>query len=297
MAKDPTRSIILVIGLLLFVALGGIGFLLDHLYRSPGLKSKVRELKEQVSCLERQLGLLEKSIDELEEQNDRFSVLNAGLNGTVAELSQLNSDFSELNKMLNQSNDRLSINNAELASNIATLEGHNKELRSIVGFINATSADFGQSVNKFTEFLDDGIQFYQASSLRSLELDYLMLIRNWDCDYRFHFLGEEFAANSIIAIGKENYPLVQSYIKERLFDEMCLDTSDWEQFMEADILKGPLEGMTTNNLIRGVRIYTRRALEYYFPDGGEVDAEGPSWHDWSRSDYQCDGLERTFRWM
>lgn len=296
MAKDFARPIIVIIGLLLFVAVGGIGFLVDQLLRSPGLKRKVNELKAQVNSLEKQVGLLEHAIDDLEYQNDRFSDLNAKLNGTVAELSQANRDFAQLVSQLDKSNAQLKKHNVELANTSVSLEEHNKELKSIVGFMNSTSSGLDQSMEKLTEFLDDGIKFYQSSSLRSLELDYIILIRNWDCDFRYYFLGEEFVTNGDVAIGGDQYQFVQSYIKDRLFDDLCLDLSDWELFMETAFLNGPLESMSTNQLVRGVRMFARQALEFYFPDGGEDNTDGPSWKDWSKADYSCSDLERTFRW-
>lgn len=292
------RPIILVLGLVLFVAFGGIGFLLDQFLRLPGFKRQIQLLEEQVAELETQVDRLELAVDDLSDENDRFSSLNGELNATVKELSIINGQFGLLNEQLNQSNAELERLNIELGNRTAEFQEHNEDLRSLVGFLNETSFELGQSVAALTNFLDDGVKFYQSSSLRALELDYLVLIRSWDCDYRDFFLGEDFTVDSSAPVGAERYPFVLSYVEDRVLDDLCLDSSDWEIFMEQEVVNGPIEELTTTHLIRGVQNYTTQALEFYFPsnDADEVNEATLKWRDWSDADYMCANLPRRFSW-
>lgn len=293
------RPVILILGLLLFIAFGGFGFLLDQFLRLPGFKRQIELLEAQVVELETQVTRLETAVDDLSDENDRYSSLNGELNATVVELSNINRQFGALNVQLNQSNVELARLNLELGNQTAEFQEHNEELRSLVGFLNQTTFELGQSVEALTDFLDDGVQFYQSSSLRALELDYLVLLRSWDCDFRDFFLGEDFTIDATASIGVERYPLVLEYVENRILDDLCLDSSDWETFIETVVVEGPIEELTTTNLIRGVQNYTTQAFQFYFPsDDDETSGPNPplQWSDWSDADYQCANLPRTFSW-
>jgi hypothetical protein len=288
--------VVIVIGLLLFVCLGGIGFLLDHFLRFPGLKNEVELLEAQIKTLESEVDRLEGAIDDLEAQNVRYADLNGQLNVTVGEFAKANAQFAGLNVQLNRSNVELQGISQDLGDHSAALVQVNNELLSIVDFINTTSSALFASLRELTAYLDDGIASYQASSLRALELDYMVMIRSWDCDFHTIFRGEPFEENSEVPIGVGAYAEVRSYLGDRLFDNLCLDVAKWEDFMESVILQAPIETMTTDVMTRGVETYTRKALEFYFPDGGEVLPGALTWTDWSAADYTCSNLDRSFTW-
>jgi hypothetical protein len=71
------------------------------------------------------------------------------------------------------------------------------------------------------------VQFYQSSSLHALELDYRVLLRSWDCDFHEFFRGDDFALDAAA-----RYPAVRSYVQDRILDDLCLNATDWEVFME-----------------------------------------------------------------
>jgi prefoldin subunit 5 len=79
----------MVLGLLLFVALGGVGFLLDQfLHHVPAYQRQIEQLTAQVQQLEARVMRLEGAVDELHPENDRYTTLNEELNATVVHLSK-----------------------------------------------------------------------------------------------------------------------------------------------------------------------------------------------------------------
>jgi hypothetical protein len=250
MKKDYAcaRSVVIAIGLLLFVCLGGIGFLLDRFLRFPGLKNQVELLEAQIKTLESEVDRLESAVDELAVQNVRYADLNGQLNVTVGEFAKANAQFAGLNVQLNRSNVELQGISQDLGNQTVVLEQVNQELLSIVDFINATSSVLFASLKELTAYLDDGIAFYQASSLRALELDYMLMVQSWDCDFRTTFRGLPFEADNQVPVGMEAYAEVRSFLSDRLFDNLCLDTANWEDFMEEVILQAPIETITTDDL-------------------------------------------------
>jgi hypothetical protein len=298
MAKDYScaRSVVIVIGLLLFVCLGGIGFLLDHFLRFPGLKNQVEQLEAQIKTLESEVDRLEGAIDDLEAQNVRYADLNGQLNATVGEFAAANTRFAGLNDQLNRSNVELQTISQDLGNQTAALEQVNQELMSIVDFINTTSSALFASLEQLTAYLDDGIAFYQAASLRAVELDYIVMMRSWSCDFRSTFRGEPFEVDDQVSIGLDRYDDVRSYLRDRLFDNVCLDIVNWEMYMANVVLQGTIETMTTDELTRGVANYTRQATEFYFPDGGKDVPGALEWTDWSAAEYACANLQRSFVW-
>jgi outer membrane murein-binding lipoprotein Lpp len=296
------RPVVLVLGVVLFVALGGVGFLLDQFLRQmPAYKRQIEQLTTQVEQLETQVTRLETAVDELHVENDRYTTLNQELNATVVELSTLNVQFQQLNGQLNQSNVELERLTTVLGNQTAEYASHNEDLRSLVGFLNTTGTELGQSVELLTSYLDDAVQFYQSSSLRALELDYRVLLRSWDCDFREFFLGDDFAVDATAVVGAVRYPAVRNYVQDRILNDLCLNVTDWEVFMARTIVvPGPVADVTTTQLVRGVQNYTTQALQFYFPhdDGnGTVSTTTLEWSDWSEAGYQCGNLPETFRWV
>jgi exonuclease VII small subunit len=289
--------VVLLLVLILFIALGGVGFLLDQFVRIlPGYKRKIAQLEAHVQELETQVTRLEGAVDDLHVENDRYTTLNEELNGSVMELSAINMQFQQLNEQLNQSNIELERLSGVLGNQTAEYASHNEDLRSLVGFLNSTGTELGQSVELLISYLDDRVQFYQSSSLRTLELDYRVLMRSWDCDFREFFLGDDFTVNAAVAVGATRYPAVRNYVQDRILDDLCLDATDWEVFMELVIVQGQVEDVTTTQLVRGVQNYTAQALQFYFPRDDNVTVPTLEWSDWSEADYQCANLPKAFRW-
>lgn len=301
-----SRPVILVVGLLLFIAMGGVGFLLEQFFRAISLRREVERLEEQVLTLETQVGRLEGAVDELGVENDRYEVLNIELNGTVQDLSlinrqlnQSNTEFALLNDRLDASNAQLAGINLDLINRTLEFQEQNENLLTVVDFLNETTLAIDGTLKNITSTLASQIVASRQLTLGNYEVLYLQQRANWDCDYFDYFLGEHFTTNRTAPIGPIHYTDVRDYLGFRLMDQLCLDTDDWESYMMAEELapSDTLEDMTTLDLIRGVQRYTGLALSFFYPGTGSSDGSSAvSWEEWVSAGFKCSNLGRTFLW-
>merc|ERR1712176_1175673 len=121
------------------------------------------------------------------------------------------------------------------------------------------------------------------------------LIR-WDCDFIDSFGIKDWSQDENLPIGAEDYQQVASYLDEVLFTELCLALTDFEKFLDEEVvLQGmvPPVDVNVNQLIAGVNLYTTLALDYYFPDPGEIGGLTPD--DCPAAYYRCDFLQPDLR--
>jgi hypothetical protein len=167
------------------------------------------------------------------------------------------------------------------------LAGLNDDLSTVVTFLNGTSTDLQASLAQVTSFLADQINANSVIVMRSLENNYLQRIANWDCDYRDVFRGKDFGSNFDNPIPLGDLPQVVNYVNARVLNEICLDQSDFAQYLQEAFPTG----VTSFNLLSAVTIYTREALDFYFPEAGE---RGLSKQQWAAAGYRCSNLTTTF---
>lgn len=302
-----SRPVVLGVGLLLFLSMGGVGFLLDQFLRVPGLKSQVQQLEEQVATLESQVGRLEGAVDELAVENDRYENLNVELNITVQDLSLINgqlnrsnAEFSLLNDRLDASNAQLAGINLELINRTLEFQEQNEDLLTVVDFLNETTLAIDGSLKNITSTLASQIEASRQLTIGNYEVLYLQQRSNWDCDFFDYFLGDHFTTNRTAPIGPTHYEDVRLYVQFRLMDGLCLDMDDWEDFMMAEeISSGVIDDMTTVNLIRGVQRYTGLALGFFYPnsrDASSAMSSAVTYEEWADAGFKCSNLGRTFQW-
>lgn len=100
-----------------------------------------------------------------------------------------------------------------------------------------------------------------------------------------------------LSIGASDYPDVIEYLEERVLSEVCVDTADFELFLETEYVQQgqiPPFNVTTNEMKRAVQLYTRSALTHYFPNS-DLPGDGPDDADWASADYNCDLLPTSKR--
>ena len=208
------------------------------------------------------------------------------------------------------------------------LEEFNTNLMSGLQYLNTTVTDgIDTSLAEITVVLGEQIQQQQLLTLKQLEISYRQLITNWDCDYRNVFVNEPYGQDydiPMIGYNPEADKLllpatVHTYIQDRVLSKLCLvDTTDNKDENTEDFLRylqqtnTDLRGITSNQLIRSVTLYTDEALKYYFPsstssaidDGQAVyieqrdenDEGGLPIQDWIDAGFRCEDLSEPFRW-
>jgi hypothetical protein len=83
---------------------------------------------------------------------------------------------------------------------------------------------------------------------------------------------------------------VQTYINERVLSKMCLDPNDFNNYLSSTVSSN---GVTSNQLMRAVVLYTDDAMKYYFP-ADEDDANGVTLDQWIDASFRCGLLDNPF---
>jgi len=225
------------------------------------------------------------------------------------------------------------------------LEQFNSKLLNGLDYLNTTlSEGIDTSLEEITVVLGERVQQQQLLTLKQLEISYRQLIQNWDCGYRDVFSNEPYGQNfDIPMIGydpnSDRLLLPESvtrYINDRVLSKLCLSTSNYNTdddfLMYLQRTNTDPRGITSNQLIRSVALYTDEALKHYFPtsssssssistivddtlpansieigkrnedsnnnnNNNEDDgAGGITIDDWINAGFRCELIPQPFRW-
>ncbi len=276
------------------------------------------------------LNLLSKNtvlVELLNDENQEFKTLNAELQ---TENKRYDSYTKELNRTVEELIDELAISTATqtalsvslneykairqtLEDEILFLSDTTGDLNSTVQELNAAIAEFEEENDKFrtiVSFLEDeanGVQHSYdelAKTLASTIIRKRTLaeigvkermkaeLAGWECGLVVAFATQEFSKNVNYPIGYSHFDDVVDYVSDKLFVNFCINSTDFETFLQNEIVE---EGNTiwTINLsdfTRGVNIYTSEVLNYYFPD--EDDTNGLDSEVWETANYECSKLSQ-----
>lgn len=237
-----------------------------------------QDLNNTASRLASEVSFFEATLTKLVLENGALSNLTGALEGLTSELGSLTASQNETLTEIYGVLDGLSSENDRLQS-------LNSNLVTIVSFLNDTSLGLDNSLQQITGFLADQIAANKALVSESLENTYRQRVQSWDCDYRDFFRGESFASDFNLVITDLNS--VVDYVDERVLSEICLDEADFERFL----LEEYPEGVNSFRLIRGVSIYTTKALDFFFPEANET---GVTPEEWAEASYDCQKLQASF---
>merc|ERR1719491_752348 len=280
---------------------------------TENLNSTVTELVTDLNEVTTELNFTNQEfrdrVAELAYENDQYVELNTNLTTTTKQLKGEVDQFEVALKSLYAENDALSSLSLQLGNltfdqnetlielqatvanfteDIDRLEALNEDITGIVGFLNDTSLGFESSLEVVTEVLADQIVANQALLLGTLENTYRQRINDWDCEYRDKFRDSEWGTNYALPI--TDLESVITYLDDRIFDEVCLDASNFVDFMTAEY---PNTDLTSHRVVRTVSDYSDRALDFYFPESGEV---GITTKEWSDASYSCENLASKYFW-
>jgi ABC-type multidrug transport system fused ATPase/permease subunit len=273
---------------------------------------ELEAIKDEINTT--QLELVER-VQELTAENEEYARLNVKLNTTAATLAQ-EVDFFEtaLNKLVLENGNLSNLTEAlqvvtdevgniteaqnetltglfsvygGLRSENDRLEALNNNLTTVVSYLNDTSVGLGNTLQQITDFLASQIVANQVLVTETLENTYRQKVQAWDCDYRDNFRDKAFGQNFSAVIS--DVSSVMDYVDQRILSELCLEKSDFEDYVS---VRYP-DGLTSFRLVQGVGNYTSAALDYYFPESGEV---GITPEEWNAASYSCENLENGYSW-
>jgi predicted nucleic acid-binding Zn-ribbon protein len=250
------------------------------------------QLNETTTTLTGQVSLFRATLARMTLENQGLKNLTSALEEVAASLGNLT---QEQNATLLQFQTTLT----DFQEENSRLESNNEDLRTLVSFLNETSSGLGQNLDAITAFLANQIVTNQVLVLNSLENTYRQRVATWDCDYRDIFQGEAFVQDFTRVISATNFDtLILPYLEQRVLSELCLDTSDFDAYVQATTppsssTTDSLTPLTSTRLLRSVLQYTSSALDYYFPESTEA---GLSTEEWATASFDCENLERRFEW-
>lgn len=275
-----------------------------------GVASALNTTKDQIVLV----------IEELKESNEAYAEYNQGLQANVAQLGGEVAFFKEALEELSAEHSILKTTTTalqDLANTFSSttieqgetvavlketleafqaendrLEDFNEKLESGLNYLNETLFANGNIVESsaatlsdISEALGERVQQQQRSTLQQLEISYRQLLTAWDCDYRDVFRSEPFGQDFDAVISGVPLPAdVRTYLDDRVLSRMCLDLQDFEEYLSSTVAGG----VTSNQLIRAVVLYTEDAMQYFF-DGSEIPMS-----EWIDAGFRCDLLESPF---
>lgn len=227
-------------------------------------------------------------MQQLDVLNDQLSKANSNLSKSVDHLVNETAKLTMMNEELNVTTTDLRNEVSSLSSDVDRLDRLTINLKNLVSFLNETALNIDDSFDSMTDYLSKQIESNRVLVMETLENLYRQRISNWDCDFREFFLTEYFVSNRNASIGIELYPKVIAYIEERLLSELCLNTVDFEGFLE-ELMNLTNKGDTSfNQLQQGAGQYADLAVNYYFSPSAETNSTTPV--QWAEANYNCHNL-------
>ena len=270
----------------------------DFAARIAELESQNLELASQNSILaglNQDLNVtaqnLEEQADRLEGEVDELDRLNSELGTTIDDLRNETARLEQVNDQLEDNVDSLQAEVDSFVNKTAELEGINQGLETIVSFLNETSGNLDETYDALTEFLAQQIDAYHTIAIETLNNVYIQRVGMWDCGYRDYFGDEPFGLDEDLPIPANKLDAVITYVENRVLKQLCLTKNDFEHYLETTFLE-PI--YTSNHFVSGISDYTTMAMNYYFPDTGEV---GLTDEDWALAGFACENLPNDKRFL
>jgi cell division protein FtsB len=254
------------------------------------LTDEKEALKNSTVFLENEVGNLQDQADALNRTNVAVEATNKVLKTQVQELNADISNMNQTNKILMNQNYKLNATVETLNEENAGLKAQVDRLEAVLGFLNETGNN--GTFQEVTQELNNLITSNQNLVLTGLQNQYLSRVDFWLCSYLSAFSGMPFVVDPTLAIGATDYSSVIANVNSGALEPLCLNRSNFEDFVKVNFLKS-LPGLprpynaSTNKLRSAVTQYTTRALNYYFPENGEV---GISPQEWAQANYSCTKL-------
>ena len=291
---------------------------------------RLAELQDQNDVLQGTVNNLTLANEQLKERAFKLELLNSNLaNQTLAlnttnieltarveNLTAVNDGLEEANAALTNQTDELQTTlnelvlefNAayktvvELQDETAMLQEENnrldnltESLGTILSFLEETNQNANVTVEQLAGQLEEQITNNRVLVLENLQNTLTQRTQTWNCDYINAFSGASFVQDYTVPIESGSYDAVMDYVESRVLNDLCLDRADFELYLSINFMPNG-DGLTSNELISGVSMYSTAALDHYFPDSGEA---GVTPEEWAEAEYDCANIppERQYRSM
>eukprot|EP00537_Pseudo-nitzschia_pungens_P005990 CAMPEP_0172361158 /NCGR_PEP_ID=MMETSP1060-20121228/5034_1 /TAXON_ID=37318 /ORGANISM="Pseudo-nitzschia pungens, Strain cf. cingulata" /LENGTH=897 /DNA_ID=CAMNT_0013083337 /DNA_START=156 /DNA_END=2849 /DNA_ORIENTATION=- len=312
---------------------------------NAGLEATVQQLVAEAASIKT-------ALEGLEKEHALLSNTTASLRELAIQFSDATNDTNDTLQLLTRTlegfvaeNDRLESLNGDLFAGLTYL---NVTLALGQGQQQAQHA----SLTQLVATLGDQVRTQQLLTKIQLEISYRQLLSGWDCDLESAFGGSPTIVDTITETSSTNHQNQQDsllviskeladYIDDRVLSKMCLDEMDFLDYLYAtqplvvvekeEDAEEVIDGNTNTNsgsvaylysieydqFVRGLVLYTERAMAYYFPPdqgGAGVDASasatvvangngnvngdrnGLRLDDWIDAGFRCQTLESPFVW-
>jgi hypothetical protein len=193
-----------------------------------------------------------------------------------------------LNQDLRNNTAQLSNALYETQTTVSQLSSINKELTTIVSYLNNTGMD-NVSFDVLRSELASQILEKQVLLYGDIHSNYDSKLSNIPCNFKQTFASASWMVNMNAIIGSMDYVKVQNYLNSYYFSPVCASMSDFHHFL----LKYPSFGYnesnaTVNVLNTAMSVYFSELLLYYFPLPDS--STGLSLDDWIAANFTCESL-------
>mmetsp|Transcript_36691 Transcript_36691/g.43846 ORF Transcript_36691/g.43846 Transcript_36691/m.43846 type:complete len:653 (+) Transcript_36691:22-1980(+) len=237
--------------------------------------------------------LQEQLTDETRSLSSVSNLVSLDIDALLGLEVNLTQNLNELNKTstaLNMDLDRLEGDLANFTAENERLELLNKDLNVIANFSLVLNLSASETLTSFTDFMAGKIEGDRKDLLNEQKMLIAMYQRAfkerrsaWSCVYEVQF-GERFTDTPINDTFLDS---IIDYIDERLFLPLCLDITNFRDFLDANV------ATTSRDVNSAVIDYTGFADSHYFPQESEI---GVSAEDWINASFSCDKLANNYLW-
>jgi len=278
------------------------GSLDDYQQLNSQLMNSTELLEEEVLILGKKLNdinvlniQLNQTVWDLTVEVDNVYTINQNLNQTNVQLNIAVTEFSKETEILFATNSELNVTVENLefqveisGEQIDRLQNLTTNLGKVVSFLNETSLN-GETMDDFVQSVADSITTSRVLAMDSFKNLYRQKTSNWDCDFREYFISEPFVEDRKTPISS-SYSEVLEYIDWKIFSTMCLDTVDYELFLQDELSQQDTSSLsdvvTFDQITQSVGEYTDRAFDYFFlPSQNSINPL-----IWDEARYDCKNL-------
>jgi len=270
------------------------------------LNSSVAELEAQNQLLNESNAVFKELNEDLEELNTDLKVQVTGLASNVTNLSEANQalsdniaqlngqveELTEVNGNLENEVANFNVQVGTLGSEVSDLKTLNDELMLIDQFLNDINIDIAESADEIAKIMSDTLIGNQQVFMDNMEHTHWQRVENWDCNYNDAFRNTHFMRDeNKIPIGSKWYAKVSDYTKERVLDDLCLKSDDFDLFLgelKFNVSEVPVK-IVSSDYKRGMNVYLHRASMHYF--GGD----GLTSQDWYDAEFDCELLPEELK--
>ena len=245
-----------------------------------GIKRGINELQSAI------VNPLETSVESMNRTVTALFLSDQLSKQILDDLASRIAKFEEENEQLNQTKTTLtSTVLPNMRNKNAQLKANLNELQTVTSVLGGSSETNLVQVRQTALQLKRKIEInrqLRMSRMETISHDSLAL---FDCGVSDYFPGLFRNPDTPIGNSVNN---VMNVLQRSVMTPLCLDRSDLESYL--DQLYDLDNGMTMNQLLRGVKVYGRAAFTYYYPAPGQQT--GITIEQWEEADYQCSRIQK-----